>query len=65
MAEMGRTGFVLSGILLTTLNLYLLNIMHGTRWLANGIITKDRALTVISACKCRFSRLAMRKWVLI
>ena len=46
----GGTGFVLSGILLTNLNLYPLNILvHGTGslgWMLAGIITKDRALTV-------------------
>ena len=46
----GGTVFVLTGILLTNLNIYPLNIIvHGTGslgWTAAGIITKDRALTV-------------------
>ncbi|MBL6762246.1 MAG: hypothetical protein ISQ19_06080 [PS1 clade bacterium] len=46
----GGTAFVLTGILLTNLNIYPLNIIvHGTGsigWTAAGIITKDRALTV-------------------
>ena len=46
----GGTIFVLTGILLTNLNIYPLNIIvHGTGslgWTAAGIITKDRALTV-------------------
>ena len=46
----GGTAFVLSGILLTNLNLYPLNILvHGTGslgWMLAGIITNDRALTV-------------------
>jgi len=44
------TFLVLSGILLTNLNIYPLNIIiHGSgslNWTIAGIITKDRALTV-------------------
>ncbi len=44
------TALVLSGILLTNLNIYPLNIIiHGTgslSWTVAGVITKDRALTV-------------------
>lgn len=46
----GGTFLVLTGILLTNLNIYPLNIIiHGSgslSWTAAGIITKDRALTV-------------------
>lgn len=44
------TGLVLTGILLTNLNIYPLNIIiHGSgslSWTIAGVITKDRALTV-------------------
>ncbi len=44
------TAMVLTGILLTNLNIYPLNIIiHGTgslSWTVAGVITKDRALTV-------------------
>ena len=46
----GGTAFVLSGILLTNLNIYPLNIIiHGTGslgWAVAGVVSKDRAIMV-------------------
>jgi hypothetical protein len=46
----GGTGLVLTGILLTNLNIYPLNILiHGTgslSWAVAGVVSKDRALMV-------------------